>query len=232
MTTDVFGTINHIPHAEIVYDFTGLRPNRVGFIFCPFHTDGRTPNYKVYSNGGHCFSCGAHHDNVSFVAALFGIRQIDAARKISDHKHLSLFPDKPLSRMEQRQVNEAIRQRRDDSRVIDSFNEWWNSVSNTLAWYGRYLRMMQERLKPRSEDDEISDDYVFVLHELEKLEQLFDCIEDDNDNRQWIENAIATPYGKAAAQNYLECLIDRQMKFYNQNKGFIAFLENLRNKYA
>lgn len=137
-----------------------------------------------------------------------------------------------MTQAEQRQVDESIRQRKSDRRMVDSFKDWWREAGNILSWYGRYLRMMEERLRPRSEDDEISDDYVFVLHELEKLEQLFDCIEDDNDNPGWLENAIARPYGKAAAQNYMECLIDRQMDFYNQHKGFIAFLENLRNKYA
>lgn len=43
-----------------------LRPNRSGFISCPFHQD-RGPSFKVYEQDFHCFGCGANGDIFDFV---------------------------------------------------------------------------------------------------------------------------------------------------------------------
>ena len=45
----------------------GLRPNRAGFIQCPFHQGDRTPSLKLYKNDFHCYACGAHGDIFTFV---------------------------------------------------------------------------------------------------------------------------------------------------------------------
>lgn len=50
----------------------GMKPNRAGFICCPFHND-KTPSMKVYVDSYHCFGCGAHGDIFSFVMEYEGI---------------------------------------------------------------------------------------------------------------------------------------------------------------
>lgn len=48
----------------------GLKPNRAGFISCPFHTGDRTPSMKIYKRDYHCHACGANGDIFSFVMGM------------------------------------------------------------------------------------------------------------------------------------------------------------------
>ena len=45
----------------------GFRPNRAGFINCPFHDGDRTASLKIYPDSFHCYGCGAHGDIFDFV---------------------------------------------------------------------------------------------------------------------------------------------------------------------
>lgn len=49
-----------------VVESYGYRPNRAGFIVCPFHNE-RTPSCKIYKDRFYCFGCGAHGDIFTFV---------------------------------------------------------------------------------------------------------------------------------------------------------------------
>lgn len=45
----------------------GFRPNRAGFIRCPFHTGDDHASLKIYDRDFHCFACGANGDIFTFV---------------------------------------------------------------------------------------------------------------------------------------------------------------------
>ena len=45
----------------------GFRPNRAGFIPCPFHKGDREASMKIYADSFYCFGCGANGDIFSFV---------------------------------------------------------------------------------------------------------------------------------------------------------------------
>ena len=45
----------------------GFRPNRSGFISCPFHRLDRSPSLKIYPKDFHCHACGANGDIFTFV---------------------------------------------------------------------------------------------------------------------------------------------------------------------
>jgi DNA primase len=45
----------------------GLKPNRAGFIQCPFHNGDRTASMKIYKDSYYCFGCGATGDIFTFV---------------------------------------------------------------------------------------------------------------------------------------------------------------------
>ena len=64
--------------------FYGLEVNRASMACCPFHDD-KNPSLKIYDDHFYCFGC------TGFVAKLFGLRQIDAARKISENFVAGLF---------------------------------------------------------------------------------------------------------------------------------------------
>ena len=45
----------------------GLKPNRAGFISCPFHQGDRQASLKLYEKDFHCHACGANGDIFTFV---------------------------------------------------------------------------------------------------------------------------------------------------------------------
>lgn len=49
---------------------------------CPFHSE-KHPSFTVFQNGFHCFGCGWTGDIVNFVAKLFNLTPINAAKMIA-----------------------------------------------------------------------------------------------------------------------------------------------------
>ncbi len=76
-----------------VVKFYGLQLSRSGMACCPFHED-RTPSLKVYDDHFYCFGCVTTGDCTGFVSKLFGISQLEAAKKISHDFGLNLFNGK------------------------------------------------------------------------------------------------------------------------------------------
>lgn len=61
----------------------GLRPNRQGFISCPFHRE-KTASFKVYDGrkGYYCFGCGISGDVIDFVMRYYNLSFPKALKKI------------------------------------------------------------------------------------------------------------------------------------------------------
>lgn len=47
----------------------GLKPNRAGFICCPFHKE-KSASCKIYDDSFYCFGCGATGDIFTFVQSM------------------------------------------------------------------------------------------------------------------------------------------------------------------
>lgn len=50
----------------------GMKPNRAGFVRCPFHEE-KTASMKVYKDSYHCFGCGESGDIFAFVQKMDGV---------------------------------------------------------------------------------------------------------------------------------------------------------------
>ena len=74
-----------------VLNFYGLRPNRRGFIPCPFHRE-KTASFKAYDKdkGFYCFGCGENGDVIDFVMKYFNLNFFNAIRKLNDDFALGL----------------------------------------------------------------------------------------------------------------------------------------------
>lgn len=102
----------------------GFEVNRGGYIACPFHNE-RTPSCRLYADGYHCFGCGAHGDAVDFVARIFGLSQIEAARKLNDDLRLGLSLDR-------HQDPEALRERQRVTEAKRLFDAWRGRMLDDL----------------------------------------------------------------------------------------------------
>ncbi len=56
----------------------GFKPNRSGFIQCPFHTGDRTASMKIYEDNFYCYGCGETGDIFKFVMLMDGLSFKDA----------------------------------------------------------------------------------------------------------------------------------------------------------
>lgn len=95
-----------------VLDHYGFRPNRSGFLHCPFHSGDRDASLKIYpaQNSWHCFGCGKGGSVIDFVMEMEKIGFVDALRWFNEHFFLGLDEEKPsLRRL--RQQEEARRQK-------------------------------------------------------------------------------------------------------------------------
>lgn len=78
----IFKDVKDSVTARMAAEYYGMKPTRSGMIRCPFHAD-RTPSCKV-DRRYHCFGCGADGDAIDFVADLYGLSLIEAARKLTE----------------------------------------------------------------------------------------------------------------------------------------------------
>ena len=66
---------------DILARYNLPKPNRAGFIRCPFHNE-RTASMRIYEKDCHCFGCGFNSDIFGFVQKYEGISFKDAFREL------------------------------------------------------------------------------------------------------------------------------------------------------
>jgi hypothetical protein len=139
----------------------GLKVSRNGMTCCPFHPD-RTPSMKV-DTCFHCFGCGADGDVISFVAQMFHLRPIDAAKKLAEDFHIDInaYLKKPTDKKKHQAFmpyhpNEqvlaekpAIIQQKADQKNLGA---WIAHAQDVLIRYSFLLRDWKEQYAPRIED--------------------------------------------------------------------------------
>ena len=148
---NIFHEIKERVDLRDLVSYYGLDVDRGGFACCPFHNE-RTPSFKVYEDHYHCFGCGEHGDHVDFVQKLYGISNIEAARKISHDFGLELKP-KNIS------VSEKSTQKKNDD-----FELWRNNSVSTLTGYIKLLEKWSMIYVPRSPIDEVDERYLESIH--------------------------------------------------------------------
>ena len=79
---DVFESVRKGVTAREAAERYGVKVRRNGMARCPFHND-RTPSMKL-DKRFHCFGCGADGDAISFAERMFGLKPLDAARKLAE----------------------------------------------------------------------------------------------------------------------------------------------------
>lgn len=174
---NVFSEIKgSLPMPEVAR-FYGLEMNRAGMACCPFHDD-KTPSLKVYDDHFYCFGCGATGDCTGFVAKLFGLRQIDAARKISEDFGLRLFD---------REFAAPIIIAADPKYEMQ---KWISEARLTVKEYLAELYKWHRDYAPRNQDDEFHPLFVESLQKMDYIEYLQDILMrgSEEDKRDLYEN--------------------------------------------
>lgn len=165
--------IRRLVTARQAAEYYGFRPNRAGFICCPFHSE-KTASLKLFPDGGwKCFGCGAGGSVIDFVMQLFDLSFPQAIVRIDSDFRLGLTGRRPdrqaASRiLEQRRREKEEREALEDQlrRVNAEHRYWWEvlkyfspSLEDVEAGYVHPLYVKASHLAPWLEDwaDELSE---------------------------------------------------------------------------
>lgn len=195
---NVFSEIKgSLPMPEVAR-FYGLEMNRAGMACCPFHDD-KTPSLKVYDDHFYCFGCGATGDCTGFVAKLFGLRQIDAARKISEDFGLGLFD---------RNFAAPIKIAADPKYEMQ---KWISEARLNVKEYLAELYKWHRDYAPRNQDDEFHPLFVESLQKMDYIEYLQEVLTrgSEEDKRDLYENNKADI---EKIRERLDSFVERQPK--------------------
>lgn len=105
----------------------GIEVRRGGMACCPFHDD-RHPSMKV-DERYHCFACGEDGDVIDFVGGLFGLRPMDAARKLAQDFGIPVGDAVPA------QANEPVRKK---------YRNWRDDLTKDFAVLCDYLALLDD----------------------------------------------------------------------------------------
>ena len=155
MSNNIFHYIKDRVDLRDLVRYYGLDLNRGGFACCPFHNE-RTPSFKVYEDHYHCFGCGEHGDHVDFVQKLFGLSNIEAAKKISHDFGLELDRGELAIPFKQR----FIRPQKDEG-----FELWLKESVQVLTEYNKLLMYWNKIYDPHSPIDKIDERFLESLHQ-------------------------------------------------------------------
>ena len=116
-----------------------------------------TPSMKIDRNY-YCFACGAKGDAVNYVAALFGLSQLEAAKKINEDFTLGILIGKPEAKRKQNSgVNKKEKVPTKEERVRfvrKKIDKWVKDATNVLLRYLRWIEFRKKFYKPESVEEE------------------------------------------------------------------------------
>ncbi len=153
--------------------FYGLQINRSGMACFPFHQE-ETPSLKVYNDHFYCFGCGATGDCTGFVAKLFGISQLEAAKKINHDFGLNLINGEIVVH-----VNKELQAEND-------YRMWLQKAGDTLSDYLTKLTKWRKIYAPPNFGEQPHPLFVESLMKKEHIEYLWEVLAfgSDKEKRQ------------------------------------------------
>ncbi len=130
----------------------GFRPNRAGYIKCPFHSGDKTASMKIYAHDAHCFGCNWNGDIFDFVRQMDNLTFKEAFLTLGgtyDHEDKEEVKRKIKLAEERRREKEAekmaLKQKRDMN------NKYIEGLRNGIAYF-----------------PPLSDEWCFCQNELQK----------------------------------------------------------------
>lgn len=110
----------------------GIRPNKAGFISCPFHNE-KTASMKVYKDSYYCFGCGEGGDIFKFVQKMEDISFKEAFlllggiyEKNSFASKLAVYHAEKELQMRKKEAENLKRRKELNNTLIDVYRDWMN----------------------------------------------------------------------------------------------------------
>ena len=175
---NIFQKMKERVTARQVAERYGLKVNRNGMACCPFHND-KHPSMKIDRNY-YCFACGAKGDAVNYVVALFGLSQLEAAKKINEDFSLGIpLGKQEVGRKRKPEVRKKEKIPTKEERiqfVQKKIDGWAKDSANVLLRYLRWMEFWKEFYKPESVEAEWHPLIVEAVQNESKISYLVDML--------------------------------------------------------
>ena len=175
---NIFQEVKERVTARQVAERYGLKVNRNGMACCPFHND-KHPSMKIDRNY-YCFACGAKGDAVNYVVALFGLSQLEAAKKINEDFSLGIpLGKQEVGRKRKPEVRKKEKIPTKEERiqfVQKKIDGWAKDAANVLLRYLRWMEFWKEFYKPESVEAEWHPLIVEAVQNESKISYLVDML--------------------------------------------------------
>lgn len=139
----------------------GFKPNRAGFISCPFHTGDRSPSMKIYPKDFHCHACGANGDIFTFIQMIDNVDFKTAFQSLGGTYEKPTFSSNlaiyhaQKKKEERARASEKLKRRKELNNILidvyrdyanrsEPFSEIWCDCMNALQ-YQLYLHEILNR---------------------------------------------------------------------------------------
>lgn len=161
---NIFTEVKDRLTARQAAEYYGLKVGRNGLACCPFHDD-RHPSMKIDRNY-HCFACGVGGDAIDYVARMFGLSQLDAARKLIEDFGLPIpvTGGAELSRQEREHIRRAREERERIVRIRERFDKWCLRSIDRMKESQGVIERTERFLSGKPPDIVFCEDYARMLH--------------------------------------------------------------------
>ena len=134
---NIFNEVKQSLNIRQVVEYYGYRINRAGKFICPFHND-TNPSASIKNDYFNCFVCGAGGDVIAFTARLFGLKNIDACKKLIADFGLNIATEQQDQKSRLQADRERVR-REAEQKKREELEALVQRTGQILADYHRYL---------------------------------------------------------------------------------------------
>lgn len=175
--TDVFQEVRERVSAQDAARHYGFQPDRAGFIPCPFHHE-KTASLKLYPGKGgfYCFGCHIGGSVLDFVAQLYSLDALGAARRLNDDFHLGLPIDRQQTPQERTEAARAAAKRRELSNTAKAFEAWRGAMLDKLTACFRLVHLTMKAIETPADFDQLTDAQIVAIREQAYIEYLSDVL--------------------------------------------------------
>lgn len=172
----IFTEVKEQMTARKAAEFYGLKVGRNGMACCPFHSD-KHPSMKIDRNY-HCFACGVGGDAVNYVSRIFGLSQLDAAKKLIQDFSLSVETEgnAPLDEQRKREIRKLREEEKRIRRIKDRFFKWNRDTVNELQNCRAIIQNIGKFMQGKSPEIVFSDAYAQMIHSEPLIEYWLDIL--------------------------------------------------------
>lgn len=144
----------------------GIRPDRRGFIHCPFHQGDKGASMKIYARDFHCFGCGANGDIFDFIQRMDNVDFKEAFQSLGGtyekptfSSKLAVYRAQKRAEMRRKKEEKQAEEKHLNNLLISVFR--WGVEHNlplSDAWCENYNRL-QYQLYVQGELTERGEEY-------------------------------------------------------------------------